>query len=269
EPDTPWFVPRRRKALAEWLASREHPLTARVMVNRIWQGHFGRGIAGTPNDFGHQGERPVNQPLLDWLAVEFMDHGWSVKNIHRAIMNSEAYKAQRKPQRLDAESIRDSVLAAAGALNTKMYGPPVVTALSEDEREAMRDLTMWPVTSDRSEHDRRSVYLFVKRSFRLPMLDTFDAPDTTESCPRREASTVAPQALAMMNSEWTSRQAERFGARIAKAKDPVGEAWRLALARPPDAPERAKADEYLARANHNYQRLCLLLFNMSEFLYVN
>ena len=273
EPDTPWFVPRRRKALAEWLASREHPLTARVMVNRIWQGHFGRGIAGTPNDFGHQGERPMNQPLLDWLAVEFMDHGWSVKNIHRAIMNSEAYKAQRKPQRLDAESIRDSVLAAAGALNTKMFGPPVVTALSEDEREAMRDLTMWPVTSDRSEHDRRSIYLFVKRSFRLPMLDTFDAPDTTESCPRREASTVAPQALAMMNSEWTSRQAERFAARIAKSKDPVGEAWRLALARPPEAPERAKAEEYLARGardNHNnYQRLCLLLFNMSEFLYVN
>ncbi|MDQ6708370.1 MAG: PSD1 and planctomycete cytochrome C domain-containing protein [Acidobacteriota bacterium] len=269
EPDSPWFIPSRRKALAEWLASRDHPLTARVMVNRIWQGHFGRGIVATANDFGHQGEPPANQPLLDFLAVEFMDRGWSVKQMHRAIMNSEAYKAQRKPRRLDAESIRDSVLAAAGTLNTKMYGPPVVTALSEDERGAMRELTMWPVTSDASEHDRRSIYLFVKRSFRLPILDTFDAPDSTESCPRREASTVAPQALSLMNSEWTNRQAERFAARLEKSKDVVGDAWTLALARPPDDAERAKAQEYLAHNQNNLQRLCLLLFNMSEFLYVN
>ena len=269
EPDTQWFVPRRRKALAEWLASREHPLTARVMVNRIWQGHFGRGIVGTPNDFGHQGDRPANQPLLDWLAVEFMDHGWSIKNLHRTIMNSDLYKSQRKPQRLDAEAIRDSVLAVSGALNAKMYGTPVVAALSTDEREAMRDLSMWPVTSDAAEHDRRSVYLFVKRSFRLPMLDTFDAPDTSESCPRREASTVAPQALTLMNSEWMARQAERFAARIAAVGDPIGEAWRIALARSPEAAERARAQEYLARNNQNLQRLCLLLFNMSEFVYVN
>ena len=269
EPDTQWFVPRRRKALAEWLASREHPLTARVMVNRIWQGHFGRGIVGTPNDFGRQGDQPVNQPLLDWLAVDFMDHGWSIKNLHRTIMNSDLYKSRRKPQRLDAEAIRDSVLAVSGTLNAKMYGAPVVAALSTDEREAMRDLSMWPVTSDAAEHDRRSVYLFVKRSFRLPMLDTFDAPDTSESCPRREASTVAPQALTLMNSEWMARQAERFAARIAGGADPIGEAWRMALARPPEAAERARAQEYLARNNQNLQRLCLLLFNMSEFVYVN
>ena len=239
------------------------------MVNRIWQGHFGRGIVGTPNDFGHQGDRPANQPLLDWLAVEFMDHGWSIKNLHRTIMNSDLYKSQRKPQRLDAEAIRDSVLAVSGALNAKMYGTPVVAALSSDEREAMRDLSMWPVTSDAAEHDRRSVYLFVKRSFRLPMLDTFDAPDTSESCPRREASTVAPQALTLMNSEWMARQAERFAARIATSPDPIGEAWRIALARSPEAAERARAQEYLARNNQNLQRLCLLLFNMSEFVYVN
>lgn len=268
EPDTTWFIPRRRKALAEWIASRNNPLTARVMVNRIWQGHFGRGIVGTPNDFGRQGDPPSNQALLDWLATEFMEHGYSIKHVHRVIMNSEAYKARRKPQRLDAEAIRDSVLAAAGTLNTKMYGPPVVTALSGDEREAMRDLSMWPVTSDLAEHDRRSVYLFVKRSFRLPMLDTFDAPDTSESCPRREASTVAPQALALMNSEWMHRQAERFAAKVEKAKDPVGEAWRLALARSPEPAERAKAESFLARNGNNFQRLCLLLFNMSEFLYV-
>ncbi len=267
EPSDGLFIPRRRKALAEWLASRQNPLTARVMVNRIWQGHFGTGIVGTPNDFGRQGDRPTNQPLLDWLAVEFMDHGWSVKTMHRLIMNSAYYKQQRGPQRLDAEEIRDSILSVAGALNTKMFGQPVVTPLAKDEREAMRDLTMWPVSSDPSEYNRRSIYLFVKRAFRLPLLDTFDAPDTAESCPRREVSTVAPQALALMNSEWISQQAVRFAARIAKSTDSVGEAWQLALGRPPEPEERAKAQEYIAR--NNLDRFCLLLFNMSEFLYVN
>jgi hypothetical protein len=147
-----------------------------------------------------------------------------------------------------------------------MYGQPVVAALSKDEREAMRDLSMWPVTSDPSEYDRRSVYLFVKRAFRLPLLDTFDAPDSSESCPRREASTVAPQALALMNSDWTYQQAVRFAARIGKESDPVGAAWRLALSRAPDAEERTRAAQYLAR--NSLDRLCLMLFNMSEFLYV-
>ncbi len=267
EPDNGLFIPRRRKALAEWLAARDNPLTARVMVNRIWQQHFGTGLVATANDFGRQGDKPSNQPLLDWLAVEFMDHGWSVKYMHRLIMNSQAFQAQRKPERLDAESLRDSILAVSGSLNLKMYGQPVVTALSGDEREAMRDLSMWPVNSDPAEFDRRSVYLFVKRAFRLPMLDTFDAPDTAESCPRRETSTVAPQALALMNGEWTSQQATRFAARLAASKDPVGDAWQLALGRPPDAEERARAREYLTRGS--LERLCLLIFNMSEFLYVN
>ncbi|HSU67450.1 MAG TPA: DUF1553 domain-containing protein, partial [Tepidisphaeraceae bacterium] len=154
-----------------------------------------------------------------------------------------------------------------GALNTKMFGQPVVTPLAKDEREAMRDLSMWPVSSDASEYDRRSIYLFVKRAFRLPLLDTFDAPDTGESCPRREVSTVAPQALALMNSEWTWQQAVRFGARVSKSSDAVGEAWQLALGRPPEPEERAKAQEYIAR--NDLDRFCLLLFNMSEFVYVN
>jgi mono/diheme cytochrome c family protein len=267
EPSDGLFVPQRRKALAEWLASRDNPLTARVMANRIWQGHFGEGVVATPNDFGRQGEKPSNQKLLDFLATEFMDHGWSMKQLHRQIMLSDAYLAQDKPRRLDAEEIRDSILAVSGALNTKMFGPPVVSALAKDEREAMRDLTMWPVTSDPAEHNRRSVYLFVKRAFRLPMLDTFDAPSTDESCPRRETSTVAPQALALMNSEWTSDRAEQFAARLAKSQDPVGDAWMLALGRAPEPAEREKAMEYLTR--NNLERLCLLLFNMSEFLYVN
>ncbi|HXJ41890.1 MAG TPA: DUF1549 and DUF1553 domain-containing protein, partial [Bryobacteraceae bacterium] len=267
DPGEGYFIPRRRKALAEWLASKDNPLTARVMVNRIWQGHFGEGIVGTPNDFGRQGEKPANQELLDFLAMEFMDKGWSVKQLHREIMTSDAYQASAKPRRLDAEEIRDSILSVAGALNTKMFGQPVVTPLARDEREAMRDLSMWPISSDTTEYDRRSIYLFVKRAFRLPLLDTFDAPATDESCPRREASTVAPQALALMNSEWTSEQAARFAKRLAGSKDLVGDAWALALGRAPEASERARAEEYLARAGA--ERLCLLIFNMSEFLYVN
>ena len=269
EPETPWFIPRRRAALAEWIASREHPLTARVLVNRLWQGHFGRGVVSTPNDFGRQGERPSNPELLDWLAVEFMDKGWSMKHMHRLIMNSAAYKARRPAQRLDADALRDSILAVSGTLNQKMYGPPVVIPLAEDEREAMRDLSMWPVNSDPAEYDRRSVYLFVKRSFRLPMLATFDAPDTSQSCPRRDSSTVAPQALALMNSEWIHKQAERFAARIAKSDDPIGAAWQMALSRTPDADERAKATQFLQSSGGNLQQLALLLFNMSEFLYVD
>jgi hypothetical protein len=269
EPDTPWFIPRRRRALAEWIASREHPLTARVMVNRIWQGHFGQGIVSTPNDFGRQGEAPSNPKLLDWLAVEFMERNWSVKQLHRLIMNSAAYKAERTPRRLEAEAIRDGILAASGALNPKMYGPPIVTPLAEDEREAMRDLSMWPVSMDRSEYDRRSVYLFIKRSFRLPMLATFDAPDTAQSCSRRDSSTVAPQALTLMNSEWMHTQAKRFGERIAKSADPVREGWLIALGRAPEPAERTKAQQFLRQNGNNLQQLGLLLFNMSEFLYVD
>ncbi|MFN7925272.1 MAG: PSD1 and planctomycete cytochrome C domain-containing protein [Bryobacteraceae bacterium] len=267
EPANPWFVPRRRKALAEWIASREHPLTARVMVNRVWGWYFGRGIVATPNDFGRQGEPPSNQALLDYLAVDFQEKGWSFKKLHRLILNSDAYKARRGPQRLDAESIRDSVLSVAGALNTKMGGKPVVPALASDERDGMRDMSQWPVTPDAKEHDRRSVYMFVKRSFRLPMMETFDAPDPVESCSRRETSTVAPQALALMNSEFMAAQAKRFAARVAKAADPVDAAWRLALARSPSVDEKRKAADYLAK--NPLDRLCLMLLNMSEFVYVD
>jgi cytochrome c553 len=267
EPDNPWFVPRRRKALAEWITSPDNPLTARVMVNRVWAWHFGRGLVATPNDFGRQGEPPANQELLDWLAVEFREGNWSLKNLHRVIMKSDAYRARRSPRRLDAESIRDAVLSVSGALSLRMGGQPVVPPLAADERDGMRDSSQWPVSQDPAQHDRRSVYLFVKRSFRLPMMETFDAPDPVESCARRETSTVAPQALALMNSEFTAKQAQRFAARVARAADPVDAAWRLALGRGPEASEKKKAQEYVQR--NSLDRLCLMLFNMSEFVYVD
>ena len=268
EPETNYFIPRRRKALAEWLTSPDHPLTARVMVNRLWQGHFGKAIVGTANDFGRQGEPPSNQALLDWLSVEFQEHGWSVKHLHRLILQSEYYRQKRTPARIDAESLRDAVLASTGKLNTKMFGPAVVPPLTQEEREGgMRDMSQWPVNSDASEFDRRSVYLFIKRSYRLPMMETFDAADPAASCARRETSTVAPQALTLMNSEWMNAQAARLAARLAGEKDPVERAWRLTLGRSPGAAERKRAQDFQAR--QGLPSLCLLLFNMNEFIYVD
>jgi len=263
-----YFIPRRRKALAEWLTSPDHPLTARVMVNRIWQGHFGKAIVGTANDFGRQGEPPLNQDLIDWLSVEFREQGWSMKHIHRLILQSEYYRQKRTPLRIDAESIRDAVLASSGSLNAKMFGPAVVPPLSREERDGgMRDASQWPVTADATEHDRRTIYLFVKRSYRLPMLETFDAADPAASCARRETSTVAPQALTLMNSEWMNAQASRLAVRLANEKDPIDRAWRLTLGRAPTAAERSRAQEFLTR--NGLPSLCLLLFNMNEFIYVD
>ncbi|MBM3795172.1 MAG: DUF1553 domain-containing protein [Acidobacteria bacterium] len=266
--DTNYFIPRRRKALAEWLTSSDHPLTARVMVNRIWQSHFGRGLVGTANDFGRQGEAPVSQELLDWLAVEFREKNWSVNHLHRLMLRSRYYQQQRTPLRLDAESLRDAVLAANGALNAKQFGPAVVPPLTREERNGgMRDASQWPVSLDAAEHDRRSIYLFVKRSYRLPMMESFDAPDPAASCGRRETSTVAPQALTLMNSHWMHAQAARLAARVEKEADPVASAWRRALGRAPTPDEHSRAKIYAGRAG--LPSLCLLLFNVNEFIYVD
>jgi uncharacterized protein DUF1553/uncharacterized protein DUF1549 len=291
EPKGYLFVPQRRKALALWLTSPENPLLARVMVNRIWQGHFGAGLVGTPNDFGRQGEAPTHPELLDWLAVEFADRGWSIKQMHRLIMLSNAYRSssvgdeeslKRDPEnhylsrmnrhRLDSDAVRDTVLAVAGTLNLKMGGVGVIPPLTKEEILAARMPNLWPANPDPAEHARRSIYLQMKRSLTLPMLQIFDAPDTATSCPRRESSTVAPQALALMNSEFTTAQAEQFAARIRKLagdnpEASVETAWRLALGRLPTAEERQTALDYLRR--NSLPRLALLIFNMSEFIYVD
>jgi cytochrome c553 len=291
EPKDFLFVPQRRKALAMWLTSPDNPLLARVMVNRIWQGHFGHGIVRTPNDFGRQGEPPTHPELLDWLAAEFVDRGWSVKQMHRLLMLSDAYRrssvadkealdqdpenhylSRMNRRRLDGDSIRDTVLSVAGTLNLKMGGMGVIPSLSKEELLAARMPHLWPAHPDPAEHNRRSIYLQMKRSLTLPMLQTFDAPDTATSCARRETSTVAPQALAMMNSEFISAQAEQFASRIRKqagdsAEDAVENGWRLAFGRSPSTEERAMALDYLQR--NSLTRLCLLMFNMSELIYAD
>jgi hypothetical protein len=291
EPKGVLFVPQRRKALALWLTSPEQPIVSRVMVNRIWQGHFGRGLVATPNDFGRQGEAPTHPELLDWLATEFAARGWSIKQMHRLVMLSNAYRqssvadataldrdpenrylARMNRRRLDGDALRDSVLAVAGSLNLKMGGVGVIPPLTKEEIQAARMPYLWPTNPDPAEHMRRSVYLQMKRSLTLPMLQIFDAPDTASSCPRRETSTVAPQALQLMNSEFSSAQAAQFAARVRKAAGENAEvavdlAWKLAFGRAPGAEERTKALEYLGR--NTLERLCLMVFNLNEFVYVD
>ena len=283
--------PHRRKALAEWLTSPQHPLLARVMVNRIWQGHFGRGIVATSNDFGRQGDAPTHPELLDWLASEFAAQGYSIKALHRLMMLSNTYQMSSEPnqansmvdadnrflwrmnrRRLQAEELRDSVLASSGALNMKMTGPPVAVPLSEEEKAGMRDPTQWPVHPDVAEHNRRSVYLYVKRSFRLPMFEAFDQPDAVASCARRESSTVAPQALTLMNSDFMLKQAAQLAERLRKdnSNDPaklIEAGSRIAFGRAPKVDEAKRAAAFLER--NDLAALCLLWFNTNEYLYVD
>jgi hypothetical protein len=265
-----------RLDLARWLTRPDHPLTARVFVNRLWQHHFGRGLVATPNDFGIRGERPSHPELLDWLACEFVDHGWSIKHMHRLMVLSATYRQASRVatnalakrvdpenhllwrmnrRRLEGEALRDAVLAAAGTLNPKLGGPKVLVPLEPEVynlifTEGEPD-GLWPVTPDPREHDRRSIYLFAKRNVRLPLLEAFDRPDTLTSCPVRPVSTFAPQALILLNGPFLQSQCRQFATRLLREEGAspdrqIDRAYRLALARPPNNSELDMAREFLA-----------------------
>jgi hypothetical protein len=257
----------RRAALALWLTRPDHPLTARVLVNRLWQHHFGRGLVGTPSDFGEQGERPTHPALLDWLATEFVAQGWSMKAMHRLMVTSATYRQAHGLQsvglaqsadpdnhllwhmprrRLEGEALRDAMLAASGLLNPKMSGPSVFPELPAE----MAGARGWKVTPDSAERNRRSVYVFAKRNLRYPLFSVFDAPDGNESCPRRNVSTNAPQALMLLNGKLTLDIARAFAGRVlretdGKAESVVRRAYRLALGRLPDGHEVELARKFL------------------------
>ncbi len=282
----------RRTALANWIASAENPLTARVFVNRLWQHHFGRGIVATPSDFGLRGARPTHPELLDWLSLEFMSPAqpqaaWCVKRMHKLMLMSATYQQSTKaatesrardPEnqllgrmnrlRLEGEVIRDSLLAISGRLNPKMGGPGVFPPIPP---EVLQGYKGWTASADPQDHVRRSVYIFARRNLRFPFLEAFDYPDSNLSCPKREQSTTAPQALALLNAgdvlEAARAFADRLAARAVNDEERVVLAYRLALGRRPSPLELKLSLDFLK--DSPLAELCRALFNTNEFIYLD
>jgi hypothetical protein len=281
----------RRRGLAEWIASPRNPLTARVMVNRIWQHHFGEGIVRTPSNFGALGDKPSHPELLDWLALEFIERGWSIKQMQRLLMTSAAYQMAsadaaanvaidpenrffwRMPrQRLEAEVLRDQILSVAGTLDRALGGPNVFPYIDPDLFEASSKRN-WPGQPDDDPSTwRRSLYVFSKRSIRYPLFEAFDQPNLVNSVDRRNRSTVAPQALLLMNNAFVRLHAGKFAERVVREAGPppaaqVIAAFRLALGRPPDATELKTSIEYVRSSADGMSGLAHALFNLNEFVY--
>ncbi len=317
----------RRLTLAEWIVSPENPLTTRVLVNRVWQGHFGRGLVATPNDFGLAGARPTHPDLLDWLATEFVREGWSIKKLHRLIVTSATYRqassmsetgvqtasvfgvgskfstvlnpsrnrlAGRTPGEMDAENqllwrqnlrrlaaepLRDTLLAVSGLLQERNGGPPIWPELPPEILQANpaflddnETKTKGWYPSPKPEQNVRSIYLVQKRTVRVPFMETFDLPENATSCPRRNESIVAPQALSLLNSTLAVEAARSLAARVEQdaGKEPqaqVDRAFALVLTRLPDADERRVCLGLLQQ--RSLAELCRALLNLSELIYVD
>jgi mono/diheme cytochrome c family protein len=272
----------RRAALANWMTDAESGaghLAARVIVNRLWQHHFGKGIVTTPNDFGFPGERPTHPELLDWLALNLIDGGWKLKRMHKLMMTSNLYMQsgehdeerakidrennwywRRAPQRLEGEAIRDSMLSVSGQLDRKMFGPGTLDANMK----------------------RRSIYFFIKRSSLIPVMMLFDWPEHLVSIGQRTSTTVAPQALMFMNSQQGRSYAETLAASLFGKSDAIGLAYRSAIGREPSTDERKLAEAFIAGQSSEYRSagrndadkvaladLCQTIFSMNEFVYVD
>lgn len=280
----------RRRALAEWLASPSNPLTARVIVNRIWHHHFGRGIVATLDNFGRMGEAPTHPDLLDWLAVEFMNRGWRIKQLHRMIMTSDAYQMasaydasvnqQKDPdnqylwrfrsRRLDAEAVRDSIMAASGGINLTIGGPPVYPHLPDEMLKSVGHGS-WKNQDDGPSVWRRSIYVYRWRQLAFPMFQVFDLPEQNVTAGARMVSTVPTQALTLLNNEFVVRQAQLLAERVKRdaGDEPAGQialAYRIALTRPPRAEESAMALDFLKSGS--LVDLTHVLLNLNEFVYI-
>ena len=304
-PNRPDYVTSgRRRALAEWIASADNPLTSRVIVNRLWYWHFGRGIVPTPGNFGKMGVQPTHPELLDWLATEFVRQGWSIKQMHRLIMNSKTYKmassfynaanAERDPtgkfmwrfpvRRLEGEAIRDVILSASGQLNLKAGGEPFYPAVAESVREGYTG-GKWILTEEGPETWRRSIYAYWKRGLKFPMFDVHDQPDQNVTTEKRNVSTVPTQALTLLNGEFALMQSRLLADRVIgeSAADPaarVKRLYRITLGRLPKARELAASLEFLSnerrlqsdKASPDHAALTNLshvMLNANEFLYIN
>ena len=326
----------RRLALADWIASTDNPWTARVIVNRIWQQHFGNGLVATPNDFGFSGTRPTHPELLDWLAVEFMQHGWSIKQLHRMIVISATYRQasggmllqelhttdvgvrptkvdpdntllwRHNVRRLDAETLRDSLLAVSGLLKPFETGKPLWPPVPDELRKAQPAILEaekggdggrmqgW-YTDPIEQTDVRSVFLVRKRCLPVPFLQAFDLPDTTVSCARRDTTVVAPQALMFLNSPEAVRFAETLADRVAgkiesatfadaaQTTQMIETLFQRTLGRSADAEELKLATDLLKRHAEQHRSagrkgsaerlalvdLCRAVLNLNEFAYVD
>ena len=309
-----------RLRLANWIVSPDNPWATRVIVNRIWQQHFGVGLVATANDFGHSGAKPTHPELLDWLAVDFQRHGWSIKRLHRVIVTSDTYRqrSQSLPaslaidpdnhcywrqniRRLDAETIRDSLLAVSGQLQRDYRGRPIWPAVPEELLQAQPSILEaiegkddgrkqgW--FTDGVEKTRvRSLYLVRKRCLPIPFLQAFDLPDSTVSCARRDTTVVAPQALLLLNGDDSLQAAQSLARRIEQATDAspedaayVTRVFQIALARQPTDDERQLALDLLQRHAAHYGKshdapessrralvdLCRAILNLNEFLYLD
>jgi hypothetical protein len=316
EPEPGATSTRRRAALAAWIGSAKNPLTARVQVNRLWQGHFGAGLVPTASDFGVMGEAPALPELLDWLADEFIAAGWSQKAIHRRIVTSSTYRqsSRLRPEatasdpdntllwrfplrRLEAEAIRDMVLWCAGSLNRRAGGPGVFPPI-DPAIVRTGNIPRWPLDAKEGPDVwRRSLYLFQLRSVPIPLLEVFDLPESTQSCPQRSRTTLPTQSLSLLNNPFLIDQARRFALRVARDAGPdAASRWslahRLATGRPPDPEHSRTVFDFLARqtawhADHPRNDggsgrpedlppdlaaladVCHVLFNSNAFLYLD
>jgi hypothetical protein len=292
----------RRRALAAWITSRGNPLTARVMANRLWQYHFGRGIVASSSNFGFAGRKPTHPQLLDWLAAELVDGGWRLKRMHRQIMLSSTYRMSSRGnakalaadptnqlfwrynmRRLSSEEIRDSVLAVNGALNRKkMFGPSVFTIIPREILHGQSQPGANWGNSSPADRNRRSIYVHVKRSLVVPMFESFDAPDLDNSCPVRFTTTQPTQSLALLNSVFSQREAGIFAEFLKKqaGNDTVAQvtlALKRSLQRPPTDTEVQRGVSLIAafqsqdkaNADAALKSFCLLALNLNEFLYVD
>jgi Protein of unknown function (DUF1553)/Protein of unknown function (DUF1549) len=283
----------RRRALADWIASPSNPLTARVIVNRLWQHHFGRGIVASPSDFGVMGDPPTDPELLDWLATELVARGWSLKSIHRLIVNSATYRQvsvslntaatnvdpendllwHQRRRRLDGEAVRDALLSVSGRLNPRLGGPGIFPELPRELANRYDSASHWPVSKNEEDRRRRSLYIFVRRGLRYPFLETFDRPDPSASCSRRTVTTTAPQALSLLNGQLARQAAREIADRVSREsgsdahpRPQIERAFRLVLGRKPDDDEIKMAVRFLK--GNPFEDLCLALININEFLYV-
>ena len=297
DPFKRWPTRSRRMALANWIASSDNPLTARVMMNRLWYRHFGRGIVKTPSDFGKLSGGATHPELLDWLARQFVDSRWSLKAMHRLIVTSSTYQqssfhdnevAQNidplndlwwrfEQRRLDAEAIRDNVLSVSGRLNNELYGLPIFPPLPGDIAEIVKYSESKWATQVGQEGRKRSIYIYQQRTLNMPFMQAFDSTVCDESRPRRRTSVTPLQALSLFNGDFVNEEAKALANRVYhEAGDSVlGQirlAYRYVLSRPPSEEEANRFEEFLIQSNNSIEALngfCRVLLNTNEFVYID